>query len=288
MNNDFLQKFIFEHIPVRGCLVRLAQSWLEVRLRARPDADATELLGQAICASAVLGSSIKFEGTVSLQLQTSGSLRFLLGQCSHEHKVRGIARKNSAAKGGLDLMIDPVLSINLEPESGGASYQGIVSMNDGSLARALELYFEQSEQLETRLWLAVNDQSCAAFMLQRMPGEHLDQDDFVRLSHLAATMTDQELHHTVPEQLLHLLFNEDTVRLFDAQEVQFGCKCSQQRVAGVLQSLGKSEMESLLQEQGRVEVNCEYCGKDYLFDHVDIASLFSDPAVTIKGSAELH
>ena len=288
MNSDFLQKFIFEHIPVKGCLVRLEQSWHEVRLRARPDADVTQMLGQALCAAAVLVSSIKFEGTVSLQVQTSGSLRLLLGQCSHQHQVRGIARKNPAAEPHLGLLVDPVLSINLEPETGGTPYQGIISMDDGSLAKALEVYFTQSEQLDTRLWLVGNEHACAAFMLQRMPGQNLDQDDFVRLTQLAATLTDQEILSTPPAKLLHLLFNEDTVRLFDAEDIRFGCKCSRQRVAGVLQSLGNKEMEALLREQGKVEVNCEYCGKDYLFDRVDIAGLFSDPIVTFKGSAGVH
>lgn len=288
MNNDFLQKFMFEHIPVRGCLVRMEQSWREVRLRARPDEDVTKMLAQALCASVVLGSSIKFDGTVSLQVQTSGRLRLLLGQCSHQREVRGIARKNAEAETSLELLVNPVLSINLEPEGNGTPYQGIVSMDDRSLAKALEAYFDQSEQLETRFWFAVSELSCAAFMLQRMPGAHLEQDDFVRLTQLAATMTDQELLTAAPAQLLHLLFNEDNVRLFDAEEIRFGCKCSQQKVAGVLQSLGKQEMDALLHEQGRVEVNCEYCGKDYFFDHVDIASLFSDPANTFKGSAGVH
>lgn len=288
MNNDFLQKFMFEHIPVRGCLARIEQSWQEVRLRARPDGDVTEMLGQALCASAVLGSSIKFEGTVSLQVQSSGRLRLLLGQCSQQHQLRGIARKNPEAGSRLELLKNPVLSINLEPEVGGTPYQGIVSMEDGSLVNALEAYFTQSEQLETRFWFAIGEFSGAAFMLQRMPGKHFDQDDFVRLTQLAATITEQELLGTDPAQLLHLLFNEDSVRLFDAEEIKFGCKCSKQKVAGVLQSLGKTEMEALLHEQGKVEVNCEYCGKDYLFDQVDIASLFSNPAITFEGSAGVH
>jgi molecular chaperone Hsp33 len=288
MSRDFLQKFIFEHIPVRGCLVRLEQSWHEVRLRARPDADVIQMLGQALCASAVLGSSIKFEGTVSLQIQSSGSLRLLLGQCNHLHQIRGIARKSPAAEPLLDLLIDPVLSINLEPDGGGTPYQGIVSMDDGSLAKSLELYFIQSEQIQTRLWLVANELSCAAFMLQRMPGQNLNQDDFLRLTQLAQTLTDQELLATPPAKLLQLLFNEDTVRLIDAEEIRFGCKCSRQRVAGVLQSLGNKEIEAVLHERGKIEVKCEYCGKDYLFDQVDIAGLFSDPNATFKGSAGVH
>jgi len=118
-------------------------------------------------------------------------------------------------------------------------------------------------------------------MLQRMPGELLDEDAFNRLVHLASTASDSELLDTEPAHLLHLLFNEDTVRLFDHEPMQFACKCSGERVAGVLQSLGQPEIETLLDERGLVEVNCEYCGKDYQFDRVDVASLFSDPSVRL-------
>jgi len=285
MSNDFLQKFIFEDIPVKGCLVRLEKSWQEILLRARPAEDTCEMLGQALCAAAVLGSSIKFAGTVSLQVQSSGALRFLLGQCSSQRRIRGIARKNSEQK---ELLLDPVLSINLEPEGGGNPYQGIVSMDEGSLTKSLELYFAQSEQLETRFWLVSNLHSCAGFMLQRMPGEHLEDDAFERLTHLASTVTDHELLNTEPAQLLRLLFNEDSVRLFDADLLQFGCKCSRKRVAGVLQSLGQLEMDSVLDERGVVEVSCEYCGKDYQFDRVDVASMFSDLSVKLEPPTGVH
>lgn len=279
MSNDFLQKFIFEHIPVKGCLVRLEKSWQQVQIRARPDADVCEMLGQALCAAAMLGSSIKFDGTVSLQIQSSGALRLLLGQCTSQRNVRGIARKNSEQE---ELLLDPVLSINLEPDGSGMPYQGIVSLKEGSLAKALEYYFAQSEQLESRFWLIANQQFCAGFMLQRLPGELLAEDDFERLVQLASTVSESELLNSESGKLLHLLFNEDTVRLFDAEAMQFACKCSSDRVAGVLQSLGQSELESLLEERGVLAVGCEYCGKDYEFDRVDVASLFSDPSVRLE------
>ncbi len=292
MSSDYLQKFIFEDLPVNGCLVRLEESWQEVQRRARPDADACEMLGQALCAAAVLGSSIKFEGTVSLQIQSSGSLRLLLGQCSSKNRVRGIARKVPETEIQAEiqpaLLHDPVLSINLEPEGSGTPYQGIVPMEQGSLASALEYYFTQSEQLETRFWFVANQQACAGFMLQRMPGESRQDDEFKRLVHLASTLRDVELINLEPAHLLHLLFNEDNVRLFDAEALQFGCRCSRERVAGVLRSLGQDEMQTLLAERGTVDVSCEYCGKDYQFDRVDIASLFSDPSVRLESPSGLH
>jgi molecular chaperone Hsp33 len=288
MSKDFLQKFMFEHIPVKGCLVRLEQSWQEVRQRAKPDPEATAMLGQAVSAAALLASSIKYPGTVSLQIQSSGRLRFLLGQCSNGQLVRGISRKNPELEAKSELLVNPVLAINLEPDQEGTPYQGIVPIENGNLTSALELYFAQSEQLETRFWMVANEVSCAAFMLQRMPGEHLDEDDFGRIIHLASTVTDRELLNTDPAQLLHLLFSEDNVRLYNAEALKFGCRCSQDRVSGVLQSLGRQEIESLLQERGKVEVLCEYCGKEYLFDPIDIAGIFSESGFRLNGSPGVH
>ncbi len=288
MSNDFLQKFIFENLPIRGCLVRLEQSWKEVQFRAQPDADVCEILGQTLCAAAVLGSTIKFDGTVSLQIQSSGKLRLLLGQCSDQGSLRGIARKNPQAQEQQNLLEKPVLSINLEPAGKGTPYQGIVSMDEGALAQALENYFAQSEQIETRFWLIANRQSCAALMLQRMPGEFFQEDEFERLALLASTLTESELLNNETAHLLHLLFHEDTVRLFDAEALQFGCKCSQQRVAGVLRSLGQAEISSLLEERSLVEVNCEYCGKNYQFDRVDVGSLFADSTASFDRPPGVH
>lgn len=285
MSHDFLQKFIFEHLPVKGCLVRLESSWKEVQSRAQPDKVVREMLGHALCSSAALGSAIKFKGTVSLQIQSSGKLRLLLGQYSHQHTLRGIARMNLDAP---ELLENPILSINLEPEGKGIPYQGIVSMDEGGLAKALEVYFTQSEQLESRFWLVSNQQSCAALMLQRMPGKQTEDDGFERLAHLASTLTDHELLHTETAHLLHLLFNEDTVRLFDAEPLQFGCKCSQERVAGVLKSLGQAEIHSLIEERGSVEVNCEYCGTSYQFDNVDAGNLFVDPVARLDGPSTVQ
>jgi molecular chaperone Hsp33 len=290
MSNDYLQKFIFENLAVNGCLVRLEASWQEIRQRARPTEDTRELLGQALCAAAVLGSYIKFDGTVSLQIQSSGALRLLLGQCALRRFVRGIVRKTAQpelqtpeqADVIQPLLKDAVLSINLEPEESGVPYQGIVSMAEGSLSKALEYYFHQSEQLETRFWFATSEWACAGFMLQRMPSEEVQSEEFDRLVQLASTLQAEELAQMEPARLLRLLFNEDDVKLFAPEPLKFGCRCSTERVAGVLQSLGEAEMQSLLDERGTVDVNCEYCGKDYRFDRIDIASLFSNPAVKLE------
>jgi molecular chaperone Hsp33 len=289
MSNDFLQRFMFENLPVKGCLVRLQESWQEVIQRAKPDSKTRELLGQSICAATLLSSSIKFKGTVGLQVQSSGSLRFLLGQCSDQRRVRGVARMNSdLTQASSPLLSEAVLSINLEPEDNGAPYQGIVSLTGESLGESLEEYFTQSEQLETRIWLVEGGNSCAGLMLQRMPGQGSLHDEFERIVHLAATLSNRELLNLSPEKMIYLLFNEDTVRLFDSEPVVFGCRCSTNKVAGVLQALGESELNSLLAERGVVEVSCEYCGKEYQFDKIDISGLLTGPLMSSGNSSGLH
>jgi molecular chaperone Hsp33 len=281
MTEDYLRKFLFEDLPVKGSLVRLSGSWQEVMLRARPCPESQNLLGETLGASVLLTSSIKFRGSVSLQIQSAGMVRLLLGQCTHTGSVRGVVRTTHSP--GSSLVEQGVLSINLEPESQGVPYQGIVSMPAGGLVPALERYFLQSEQLETRFWLVADSRECNGLMLQRLPGEAKDVDGWNRLQHVAASITNGELQACEPEELLGKLFPQDNIRLFSAKQVQFGCSCSPQKVCGVLHSLGQEDVLKLIEERGKVEVRCEYCGKNYEFDPVDIAALFvGSPAALLR------
>ncbi|MDT8322395.1 MAG: Hsp33 family molecular chaperone HslO, partial [Xanthomonadales bacterium] len=229
MNNDYLQKFLFEDFPVKGSLARLKTSWQEICSRAEPPDFARQMLGEAVCASVLLTSSIKFRGSVSLQVQTNGPLRFLLGQCTHSHEVRGVVRESS--QDSPSPVREPVLSINLEPEEGGQPYQGIVAMPRDGLVPALKNYFTQSEQLQTHFFLATDRSSCAGLMLQRMPGESPDPDAWNRVLRLAATLSEEELLQLGPQQILRRLFHQEEVRLFAPNPVRFGCRCSLERVS---------------------------------------------------------
>lgn len=286
MAEDYLRKFMFEGLPVKGGLVRLAKSWQEVMMRGQPEAVAQGLLGETLCASVLLTSNIKFRGSVSLQIQSAGEMRLLLGQCTHTGLLRGVVRMRD--KPGSPLVEQGVLAINLEPEGGGAPYQGIVEMSAGGLVHALERYFMQSEQLETRFWLVADSRECNGLMLQRLPGESEDEDGWNRLQHLAASVTQAELQSCEAEELLWKLFPEDNVRLFDSKQVRFGCSCSLQKVSGVLQSLGQEDITKLIEERSLVEVRCEYCGQNYEFDRVDAAALFSQSPMVLQRNPGSH
>jgi molecular chaperone Hsp33 len=271
--SDTRQKFIFEHYPIKGSVVHMNSSWLDVRARAKPPSNMKHMLAETLCASVLLTSNIKFRGAVSLQIQSSGAVRLLLGQCTDKLEVRGVVRTSSELS--TPLLRETVLSINLEPADGGAPYQGIVQFQENSLARSLEGYFKLSEQLDTRFWLASNEQFCGGLMLQRMPGQLADRDAWNKFISLASTVSDEELLGLSASELIHRLFHEEDIRLFKPAPVRFACKCSQEGVADMLKCLGESEARDIIEEQGSVEVRCEYCGHSYSFDSVDVAVLFA-------------
>lgn len=278
--NDCLYRFVFEHFGVRGEFVRLAASWQAVRDRHRCSAAAENQLGAALAAVALLSGTIKFKGSLTLQLQGDGPMRTLLAQATDQRTVRGML----SVDGDLDadaplheLLGQGRMTLTAKSPS-GEMYQGIVSVEHASLADALQLYFEQSEQLPTRLWLAADRVSASGLFLQRLPGE-ADSDAWDRVSMLAGTISDEELQTLDVQTLLHRLFHEEDVRLFDPEPVAFRCSCSRERVAGVLLSMGQAEVDAIIDEQGTVEADCEFCNAHYTFDRVDAAALFSGGAM---------
>jgi len=285
---DLLHRFLFERLPVRGHLVRLDASWraaIEHHEYPRPVSDA---LGEAMAASVLMAGALKFEGRLSLQLEGKGPVRLMLAQCTHRHALRGVARHDELprdASGGA-LFGGGQLAVTIEQQEGGERYQGVVPLDQERLADCLERYFERSEQLPTRFMLAATPGRAAGLMLQRVAiaeGGTADEqaaadDAWTRIGLLAATLTPQELLETPCRQLLARLFGEDDIRLFEGTPVYFQCSCSRERVAGILQSLGDEELQSLLKERGDVEVRCEFCNRAWRFDAVDVAALFSTGA----------
>jgi molecular chaperone Hsp33 len=168
--------------------------------------------------------------------------------------------------------------LTIEPDN-GQPYQGVVPLQSSNLAAALQTYFEQSEQLKTRLWLFANETHAVGLLLQELPSQNSYKADWERIEILADTVTEQELLELDCEDLLYKLFNEEQVRLFDAELVEFQCACSRPRIERTLRALGEEELEDILQEQGTIEVGCEFCGEQYLFDRVDVETMLSQESV---------
>ena len=276
-DSDTLSRFLFEHAGIRGNLVHLDASW-RAALEAHPYPEPVAArLGEALAAASLLAATIKFEGSLILQIQGSGPIRTLVAQATHARTVRGLARwegevpaveslSDQFGTGQLVLTID---------QGRGQPYQGVIPLAGARLTDAIEHYFTDSEQIPTRLWLAAGPSRASGLLLQRLPEAGATEEDWNRVTLLADTLTPGELLDLATEPLLHRLFHEETVRLFESEPVSFRCGCSRSRIADMVKLLGESDIDSLLDEQGAIEVTCEFCNRLYRFDPVDARQLFA-------------
>lgn len=273
-DGDRLYRFLFEDFPIRGQWVRLEATWEEAQSRRTDPAPVRRLLGESMAAAALLTAGIKFEGRLNLQVEGDGPLRLLLAQCDHHLHLRATARYDQDLPAEqLDFGDNGRLLLALEGQKPGERYQGVVPLAGDDLAGAIEHYFTQSEQLPARLLLAGDAHAVVGLLLQRMPGDSPDEDAWNRCNHLLDTLSPAELLQWPVETLLRRVFAEETIRLFDPTPVSFRCRCSREGVATMLRQLGEAELQDILREQGGVTVTCEFCGRDYGFDAVDVGQL---------------
>ena len=269
---DILRRFIFENIPVRGVIVHMDAAWRAVRERSDYPVVVENTLGQFATASVLLSSTLKFDGSMTLQIQGDGPIGLMVAEATAARTVRAVARwKGEVADDpGLQALFgngNLVITIDLANEE---RYQGIVALEGENVASVVEGYLQQSEQLDTRLWLAIDGEQATGMLLQKLPGEEADDTDaWNRISQLAATIKDDELKGLSAEEILHRLFHEDDLRLFDAEPVSFRCSCSRERVGNMLLSLGADEVHSIIEDEGKIDVNCQFCNQLYSFDAVD-------------------
>ncbi|WFP50034.1 Hsp33 family molecular chaperone HslO [Methylomonas sp. EFPC3] len=278
---DCLRRFIFEEHGVRGEWVRLQTSLVEAKQHQRIADDAVDAqMGQALAAVVLLSATIKFKGAMIMQIQGGGDLTALVAQASNDRNIRGLVRSADKVSGAnLREMVGAGGRLVLTVESENAEpYQGIVGIEADTLAEVLEVYFKQSEQLNTRLWLFADRNAAAGLLIQELPGEHKDPADWERLEMLAATVTAQEIFTLDCEDLLYRLFHQEKVRIFDPEAVEFKCTCSRQKIAGTLLMLGRSELHAILQERDDIEIDCQFCGAQYRFDQIDVENLLTNPA----------
>lgn len=288
IEQDFLRRFLFEEIGVRGEWVNLTTSWQAAKQHQHGSAVVQQLLGQALVAVVMLSATIKFKGSMILQAQGDGDITTLVAQSSDERKIRGLVRtQDDVTAGSLESMFGQGRLV-LTVDSGKAQpYQGVVPLQGANLATALEGYFEQSEQLNTRLWLFANDTHAAGLLLQELPAQQGEEADWQRIEMLANTITEAELLELDCETLLYRLFHEEKVRLFDAEPVAFECSCSRQRIERTLRAMGQDELASILEERGGVEVICEFCGEHYHFDAIDVETFLARETV-VSDTATVH
>ena len=325
---DQLIKFLFEGLPVRGVLVRLDESWRDLLSRRRSASDGGHafapplraLLGEMAAAGVLMQGSVKFNGALVLQMHGDGPVKLAVAETQPDlsFRVTATVQGEVPAAAGLEAMLNMHgkgrCAITLDPLQrlpGQQPYQGVVPLFGDQheplqkLSQVLEHYMLQSEQLDTCLVLAANDEVAAGLLIQRLPmsgaanlaGEVLisaDEDqigrneDYKRIAMLAATLTSPELLTLQPAQILHRLFWEETVRVFEPQTPRFACRCSRERVANMLRGLGADDVNALVAERGEAEVGCDFCGAYFRFDPVDVGELFSPGLQVPPASGQMH
>lgn len=277
-DSDVISRFLFENTNVRGELVHLDATWRAILERHNYPEPVRELLGQAMAAAALLITTIKFNGSLILQIQGDGPVSMIVVQVKSDRTLRGLAHwTDPVLPGPLAQLVGKArLAITLDQGGDRDRYQGIVALEaEESLARALEDYFVRSEQLATRLWLGANSERAAGMLLQILPGESEDEDAWNRTGQLADTLSNKELLDLPQREVLRRLFHEEDVRVFEPEPVSFRCTCSRDRIETVLRNLGYAEVQDIIAEQGRVSVDCEFCNQNYQFDPVDVEKLFA-------------
>ena len=349
-----VRRFTLENQPVRGYWVDLASAWQALRAHQHYTPAVQNLLGEAVSASVLLAATLKFEGTLTLQLEGKGEVRLLVAQCSNDFKVRAVARLSEEAaastpstapeseagdsgpeesaqsesrtsvsgvfdlgpraEGASPFAIFPKAAdalaaasfrqlvgdsgrviVTIEGGNNGMRYQGIVPLNGDSLAECLESYFASSEQLPTRVRLAANGDRTVGLLLQKLPepgGAEMEEGSPSAVAwHDAergiAAVRPGDLVGASLQPLLEERFGQRDVRVFKGAPVEFSCRCSQARVAGLLRSLGADEVRDVLREQGAVEVTCEFCQHPYKFDAFAVEQLFA-PGATPDAGQSVH
>ncbi|HEX4985561.1 MAG TPA: Hsp33 family molecular chaperone HslO [Burkholderiales bacterium] len=281
--SDSLQRFLLESTPVRGEIAHLDATWRAVLERRDYPAPLERLLGEMMAAAALLSATLKFDGSLIMQMQGSGPVQLLVVEATSEQTLRATAKWAGALEGGNvnDLLGSGRFVISIVPSNGRQTYQGVVGIEGESIARVLEHYMAKSEQLETRLWLASDSKQAAGMMLQKLPAAPSeDADAWNRATRLGETIKPGELLGLPAAEIIRRLYHQEDVRVFEPRPVAFRCSCSQERVMSMLRMLGHEEVRSIIDERGSVEVDCEFCGRHYAFDAVDAEQVFASQIPT--------
>ena len=327
-----LHKFLFDGLPVRGMIVRLTDAWKEILQRRASNTDTgayapavRELLGEMTAASVLMQSNIKFNGALVFQIFGDGPVKVAVAEVQSDLGLRATASVTGEVSA--DAVLADLVNVNgagrcaitLDPKDrlpGQQPYQGVVPLNDaqgqplGKISQVLQHYMRQSEQLDTTIVLAANDEVAAGLMIQRMPIKGQDNlagatesaqdeqdrigenEEYNRIATLAASLKRDELLSLDVDTILRRLFWEEKLLRFTPQDGEagprFACTCSRERVEGMLRNLGQAEIEQVVAEQGHVEVGCDYCGAQYRFDAIDAAQLFTAVQSQAPGSSSVQ
>ncbi|WP_191602263.1 Hsp33 family molecular chaperone HslO [Marinomonas algicola] len=282
-----IQRFSFDHANVRGERVILTKAYQDIIKRKNYPLPIEQLLGEFIAAIALLRDLVKVDGNLSIQAKGNGFLSTIMTECDEHRNIRGIAQwdETQAIPEKIDLketLQGGYLVITISHKN-GTRYQGIVELVGATLGECIAQYFSQSEQLPSRVWLGCDGTACGGLFLQRLPKEQEksgDEDAWDRLTLLASTVKQEELVSVATEELLHRLYHEEEVRLYEPKAMQFACSCSRQRTLEAMTSISPDELREIIIEQGKISTTCQFCAETYDFTDSDLSHILGDQSQT--------
>lgn len=290
-HQDQMHRYLFENYAVRGELVTVSNTWQEMIDGHDYPQPVRQVLGELLVATSLLTATLKFDGDITVQLQGDGPLTLAVINGNNQQQMRGVARFQGdiAVGSSLKQMVgNGYLVITITPTD-GERYQGVVGLEGETLAECLEDYFMRSEQLPTRLFIRTGDiegkAGAAGILLQVLPAQDPNPDDFTHLATLTETIKTEELLGLPANDVLWRLYHQEEVTVFDPQQVSFHCTCSQERCAEALRTLPEEEVDQIIAGDGQIDMHCDYCGNHYIFDAVDIAAVRNDSAA---GNNQVH
>lgn len=286
MSHNAIQRFLFKELNIRGQHVRLKESWQAMTQERHYPESIVKMLGELTAMSVLMANGMKHKGRVTMQVQGSGPITLLVVDVTHDLKIRGVAKTNQTitTQTTLDeLLGDGQILMTLENTQTQHHYQSYVPRDGQTIAECFETYLSQSEQLPSKIWLSADADNLGGVMIQKMPEtDGHDEDGWERIVHLTTTVKDEELTQLPAEELLNRLFHEETLELFNAEEVVYECPEDKERVTTMLRSLGEAEVRSILEEQGEIVIHNEMCNFHMRFNKEDVDALFAETSSTVQ------
>jgi molecular chaperone Hsp33 len=291
-SEDTLHRFIFENTDIRGNYVKLNQTIKEAAQHQALPQSIHIALGELMVASALLASTIKLDGSLTLQIQTNGSLKLLIAECNESFGVRGTVKWNGPIQSlaPIDLIKEGHFIITLIQKNAKTPYQGIVPMEGNSISELLENYMLRSEQIQTKLWIHSQENIFHGLLIQKLPfnssAEALDHDsttgaweDIV----MSADKSFKAIHPTLDaSKILQTIFSSETIRLYNPSHPHFACSCSKKSVENMLRLIGKKECESIIEEQSSITIHCDFCNECYKYSENEVGFIFKESEDSIK------
>jgi molecular chaperone Hsp33 len=282
--SNYVQRFLLENLDIRGAVVHLDSVWQQMLSDRHYPQPVTQLLGEMSATTLLLGDNLKQTGRLTIQLNGSGPVSMLVIDCNEDLQIRGMAKcaQHIEPQSVPELLGHGQLLITLDMPSMRESYQSIVPLDGDSIAEIFQHYFKQSEQLPSRLFLITTNQSIFGLLLQKLPAaDQQDPDGWARAETLAATIHDQTLLGLTAEEMLTRLFYEETIRIFDSHAVHYGCHEDPAKIYAMLRSLGRKEVDSILQEFGVIIITDDICNREYRLDALAVDAIFREASPTI-------